>query len=380
MDEKGRFPDRSDRRTFLAGSATLGVAGLAGCLGLFGGDDDDGDDDGSDLTELGYGRQGQELGGTSMAEMPDLEGELSIYSGRGEFLVGNLLSYIEDLYDDFSFSPQPRYGNSTELANTIVTEGDGTSADVFFSVDAGSLGMLADEGRTRTLSDDLLEMVGEEFRTDGWIGTSGRARSIPYNTDVLSEDDLPDSIMEYPDGVDAQLGWAPGYASCQAFVTAMRILEGEDATRQWLESVVDAGIATYGNELAVCEAVADGDIDAGFTNHYYIQRVKESRNDPPIATTFTQGDAGTIFNVAGAAVIDEADDPELAENFIRHLLSTEAQDYFAVRDFEYPLVEGVPPVGELPSIEDLDVPNMDLTQLSDLEPTVDMMRDVGVQF
>ncbi|MFC4248529.1 extracellular solute-binding protein [Natribaculum luteum] len=379
MDEKGRFPDRSDRRTFLAGSATLGVAGLAGCLGLFGGDDD-GDDDGSDLTELGYGRQGQELGGTSMAEMPDLEGELSVYSGRGEFLVGNLLSYIEDLYDDFSFSPQPRYGNSTELANTIVTEGDGTSADVFFSVDAGSLGMLADEGRTRTLSDDVLEMVGEEFRTDGWIGTSGRARSIPYNTNVLSEDDLPDSIMEYPDGVDAQLGWAPGYASCQAFVTAMRILEGEDATRQWLESVVDAGIATYGNELAVCEAVADGDLDAGFTNHYYIQRVKDGREDAPIATTFTQGDAGAIFNVAGAAVIDEADDPELAENFIRHLLSTEAQDYFAVRTFEYPLVEGVPPVGELPSIEDLDVPNMDLTRLSDLEPTVDMMRDVGVQF
>ncbi len=380
MDEKGRFPDRSDRRTFLAGSATLGVAGLAGCLGLFGGDDDDGDDDGADLTELGYGRQGQELGGTSMAEMPDLEGELSVYSGRGEFLVGNLLNYIEDQYDDFSFSPQPRYGNSTELANTIVTEGDGTSADVFFSVDAGSLGMLADEGRTRTLSDDLLEMVGEEFRTDGWIGTSGRARSIPYNTDVLSEDDLPDSIMEYPDGVDAQLGWAPGYASCQAFVTAMRILEGEDATRQWLESVVDAGIATYNNELAVCQAVADGDIDAGFTNHYYIQRVKDGREDAPIATTFTQGDAGAIFNVAGAAVIDEADDPELAENFIRHLLSTEAQDYFAVRTFEYPLVEGVPPVGELPSIEDLDVPNMDLTQLSDLEPTVDMMRDVGVQF
>jgi iron(III) transport system substrate-binding protein len=86
-----------------------------------------------------------------------------------------------------------------------------------------------------------------------------------------------------------------------------------------------------------------------------------------------------VFNVAGAAVVDEADEPDLAENFIRHLLSAEAQEFFAVENFEYPLIPGVDPVGDLPTIDELDVPDLDLTELSDLEPTVDLMRDAGVQ-
>ncbi len=371
-----------DRRAFLGGTAAAGLAGLAGCTdsevdeegtGTPGTDGGSGTDD---LESLGYGRERGDLGGTPMSEMPDLEGDLTVYSGRGEFLVGELVGYIESLYDDFSL--EVRYGGATDLVNQIVNEGDGTPADVFYSVNAGALGALADEGRTAALSDDLLGLVREEFHTDQWIGTSGRARSVPYNTNALAEDDLPNSVMEFPEGVDAQLGWAPSYGSCQAFVTAMRILEGEEATREWLNAVQEAGIESYPDEFAVCQAIADGEIDAGFTNHYYIQRVIEGREDPPIATTFTEGDAGAVFNVAGAAVVDQASDPTLAENFIRHLLSTEAQDYFAVRTFEYPLVEGVPPVGDLPSIDELDVPNIDLAQLSDLQETVDLMRETGV--
>ncbi|GAB3417939.1 iron ABC transporter substrate-binding protein [Haloparvum alkalitolerans] len=381
-DRRTRLGDAPvDRRAFLGGTAAAGLAGLAGCTG-------DGDGDGGtegpgteggsgtdDLESLGYGRERGELGGTPMSEMPDLEGELTVYSGRGEFLVGQLVSYIESLYDDFSL--EIRYGGATDLVNQIVNEGEGTPADVFYSVNAGALGALADEGRTAALSDDLLGLVREEFHTDQWIGTSGRARSVPYNTNALSEGDLPDSVMEFPD-LDAQLGWAPSYGSCQAFVTAMRIIEGEEATREWLNAIQEAGIESYPDEFVVSQAVADGEIDAGFTNHYYIQRVIEGREDPPIATTFTEGDAGAVFNVAGAAVVDQASDPTLAENFIRHLLSTEAQDYFAVRTFEYPLVEGVPPVGDLPSIDELDVPNIDLAQLSDLQATVDLMRDAGI--
>jgi iron(III) transport system substrate-binding protein len=310
-----------------------------------------------------------------MEEMPDLEGELTVYSGRGEFLVGELVEYIESLYDDFTLNI--RYGGSTDLVNQIINEGEGTPADVFYSVNAGSLGALTDEGRTQALPDEVLEFVREEFRTDEWVGTSGRARSVPFNTNELSEGDLPTDIMEYPD-VDADLGWAPSYGSCQAFVTAMRLLEGEDATREWLEGVVDAGIASYPDEFATCQAIADGEIDAAFTNHYYIQRVLDGSPDAPIATTFTEGDAGAMFNVAGAAVVDAASDADLASNFVRHLLSGEAQDYFARTTFEYPLIPEVEPIGDLPTIDELDVPDLDLTQLSDLEPTIDLMREAGV--
>lgn len=147
----------------------------------------------------------------------------------------------------------------------------------------------------------------------------------------------------------------------------------------WINGVLESGINSYPDEFAVCQAVADGEIDAGFTNHYYIQRVLDGSPDAPIATAFTEGDAGAIFNVAGATVIDAAANVDLAGNFIRHLLSAEAQDYFARSTFEYPLISEVDPIGDLPAIDELDPPSeLDLTQLSDLEPTVDLMRSAGV--
>lgn len=362
------------RRRFIAAVGAAGATGLAGCS-FFAGNEDSTDE--SPIGQIGSGREGREAPeGTSITEMPALEGELTVYSGRGEFLVGELVTYIEDQYDNFSVTV--RYGGSTDLVNQIVNEGEGSPADVFYSVNAGALGALTKEGRTQALPDDILEMVRTEFRTDEWIGTSGRARTVPYNTDAYSAADMPNDIMAYPEEFDGDLGWAPSYGSCQAFITAMRILEGEEETREWLEGVVEAGIQEYPDEFTACQAVADGEIDAAFTNHYYIQRVLDGSPDASLDTAFTKGDAGAMFNVAGAAVTDTAADSSLAANFVRHLLSAEAQDYFARTTFEYPLIPDVEPIGDLPTIDELDVPDIDLTRLSDLEPTIDLMREVGI--
>jgi iron(III) transport system substrate-binding protein len=355
------------RRQVLAGAAALGIGGVAGCLS----------DSEPEPGLIGSGRAGRpEPGGTTIEELPDLSGELTVYSGRNEFLIGTIEEHLNAVYDEFD--PNFRYAGSTEHVNTILTEGSGTPADVFFSVNAGSLGALAEEGRTRSLSEDVLSATTEAFRTEEWVGTSGRVRTIPYNTETLDESDLPSDILEY-ETFDGDLGWAPSYGSCQAFVTALRLLEGEERTREWLEGVIDGGIQAYSDEFAVSQEVADGELDAGFANHYYIQRVLDGSPDAPIDTAFTSGDAGATFNVAGAAVIDETDSPELAENFLRHLLSAEVQEFFAVETFEYPTVPEVEPVGELPTVDELDLPDIDLTALSNLEPTIELMRQAGAQ-
>ena len=362
--------DLTGRRAFLAGSATLGTAGLAGCLGLIGSDDDQENPFG----QFGSGREGRpEPGGTSVEDLPDLEGELSVYSGRNEFLVGPIVEGLEDHYDDLTL--EVRYGDSADLVNAINEEGPATRPDVYYTVDASGLSSLASDGLTASLSDDVLDKVGSDFRTDNWVGISGRARAVPYNTDAYSESDLPDSIAAYTD-FDGDLGWAPGYGSCQSFVAAMVELEGESATRNWLEGIVDAGVRSYNDEQAVCQAINNGEIDAGFTNHYYIQRIIDGDDDPSINATFTEGDAGAVFNVAGATVLDSTDDVDMAENFINHLLSAEAQEFFAVDTFEYPMIDGVEPFGELPSVEELNIPDVDLSELGNIEETIDLMRSV----
>ncbi|WP_332899034.1 extracellular solute-binding protein [Haladaptatus sp. CMSO5] len=379
---RNRRASGTSRRRFLQSAGTLaGVASLAGCTQFMSGEETNTTET-PEFGQIGSGRLGDQIqGGTSMKDMPDLSGEITIYSGRGEALVGELISYIESLYPELDI--QPRYEGSSQLVQKILNEGQNSPADVFFSVNAGSLGFLADENRTDPLPSEITDMVRTEFHDpDGnWVGTSGRARTIPYNTDSLSESDLPTDIMAFPDQEQLRdsMGWAPSYGSFQAFVTAMRILNGEEATKQWLEGMLDLGVEEYTDEFAIALAVADGEIDAGFTNHYYIQRVLADREDAPLATAFTEGDAGAIFNVAGAAVVDTAADPEMAANFVRHLLSAEAQAYFATTTYEYPLIPDVEPVGNLPTIDELNPPaNLDLTQLSDIRPTLDLMREVGI--
>jgi iron(III) transport system substrate-binding protein len=373
---------RVDRRRFLAAASATGLAASAGCLGFLNdGNDDDGGNDGGDIGLIGSGMDGRPApGGTPMADMPELSGTLTLYSGRGSPLVSPLLDYIEDQYDGFTVDT--RYEASTTLANEIETAGSASDADAFFSVNAGALGLLDDAGRTVTLPDEVQEMVPQQYRAnDGaWTGTSGRARTIPYNTEELSDDDVPNDIFAVPDTEFAgNMGWAPSYGSFQGFLTAMRVMNGRSEAKSWLEAMLDAGVQRYNDEYVVSRAVANGELSAGFANHYYIQRVLANRPDAPLATAFTENDAGAIFNVAGACVVDSTSDEELSTNFVRHLLSAEAQEYFATRTFEYPLIPEVEPVGDLPPVDDLATPDFDLAQLSDIGPTIDLMREVGIQ-
>jgi iron(III) transport system substrate-binding protein len=389
------------RRRFLATAAALGTASLAGCPGT-GGDGDDGgvttrrDDTGGDGGSTGDGgdsaepdvvgsrREGRDPpGGTPMAEMPDLSGDLTVYSGRGEFLVGQLMEFVREQYPDLTLDV--RYGGAADLANQIRTEGQSSPADVFFTVNAGILGLLASDGRLQSLPDGVLSLGREGYQDpDGrWIGTSGRVRTVPYNTDELSESDVPDDILAFPeqDQLRDEMGWAVTYGSFQGFVTVMRVRNGDQRTRQWLGGMADLGIQEYSDEFRVAQAVADGELLAGFTNHYYIVRVLDARPNAPLGMAFTENDAGSFFNVAGAGVVDSAGSPELGANFVRHLLSAEAQDYFArSATFEYPMIPGVEPIDRLPSFEELNPPDLDLAEFAqaDINETIDLMREAGV--
>ena len=377
---------RSTRRRFLAASAVAAAGGVAGCGG-----GNNNNNSTVNATSTGesppwYGsgpgsfEQRAAPGGTSMGDMPDLGGTINVYSGRGEGLVGDLIAYLERRYPDLDV--QMTYAPAADLAQRLVTEGGNTPADVFYSVNAGALGFIAEEGLTQSLREGTTSLVSSEFRAgdNAWTGTSGRARTVPYNTNALSESDVPDDIMQFPnlDQYAGEIGWAPTYSSFQAFITAMRILEGEGATRDWLQGMLDLNVQQYPDEFAVSQAVADGELSLGFANHYYIQRVLAGQPNASIGTAFTENDAGTVFNVAGAARINASDRADQADLFVRHLLSAEAQEYFAIRTFEYPLVDGVDPVGRLPPISELDVPDLDLSRLSDLGTTIDLMQDAGV--
>ena len=132
------------------------------------------------------------------ANAPASDAPLVVYSGRSESLVGPL---IEKFRAATGIDVEVRYGNSPELAATILEEGGNSPADVFFAQDAGSLGALAQAGRLTQLPAATLDQVDARFRspTGEWVGASGRAWTLVYNTDQLAESDLPADVLGLTD-------------------------------------------------------------------------------------------------------------------------------------------------------------------------------------
>ncbi|ADI14653.1 iron ABC transporter substrate-binding protein [Truepera radiovictrix] len=305
--------------------------------------------------------------------------DLTVYSGRSEDFIAPLVERFEA---ETGLQVDVRYGNTAELAATLLEEGANSPADVFFPQDGGALGAVAREGLFAELPGELLERVDARFRSpEGlWVGVTGRARVLAYNTDSVSEDELPASVFELTEPQwQGRVGWAPTNASFQAFVTAMRLLEGEARTREWLEGMLANGVRAYEGNTPILEALGRGEIDAGITNHYYLYRFLEEQGEsfPVRNHLFEGGDVGSLINVAGVGVLASSDQRENAEAFVAYLLEDDAQTYFTETVFEYPLVPGIPTNELLVPLEEIETPEIDLSNLDDLEATLELLEEVG---
>ncbi len=362
--------DRVLSRRNLVRATTLGTAGLAG------------------LAIAGAGIQSASAQDATAEADPEADpeadgeaegGDVTVYSGRSEELVEELIEQTEEAT---GIDLAVRYAGTPELAAQILEEGDNSPADIFFSQDAGALGALAKEGLLAPLPQEILDLVDARFRSpDGvWIGLSGRARVAVYNTDELTEADLPTSILDFTDEAwSGRIGWAPENASFQSFVTALRVLNGEDAAREWLEGMIANQPVTYDGNGAVVRAVAAGEVQVGLVNHYYVYEIQAEDGPLPIANHFfAEGDPGSLINVAGVGILASSQAQDQALEVVEYMLGTDAQTYFAERTFEYPLIAGVPTAEGLTPLADVQGPDIDLSDLDDLEGTLALLAEVGL--
>lgn len=305
--------------------------------------------------------------------------ELVVYSGRNEDLVGPLIDRFEE---ETGIDVEVRYGDTAEMAAQVLEEGDNSPADVFFGQDAGALGALAKEGVLTELSEEQLGLVEDGAKDDAgrWVGTSARVRVVAYNNEELTEDDLPDSILDFVDPKwDGRIGWAPTNASFQSFVTALRVIEGDAGARRWLEGIQANDPIAYENNIATVEAVAAGEVSVGFVNHYYLYQFTIEDPDYPVSNKlYGGGDPGGLVNVAGAGILETASNLDEARQFVDFLLSTEAQTYFAEETFEIPVADGVQPVEGVPTLDQVTLATVDLNELDDLSGTLAMLTELGI--
>lgn len=305
---------------------------------------------------------------------------LTIYAGRDEELIAPL---IEQFSDETGIATEVRYGKTPDMSALLIEEGEKTPAQVFLSQDAGALGALSSEGLLATLPSSITEKVPAEFTSqdDTWVGVTGRARVIAYDSEVLSESQVPDSVLDLtaPEW-EGKVAFAPGNASFQAFVTALRVLEGEDAADEWVARMAaNRPILVESNGDAL-DLVNSGGAELALINHYYwYEREKELGSDAMrAALKFLPGDPGGIVNVSGVAILKNAADNRNAQEFVDYLVNESAQAYFVANTFEYPLLPGVAAPNGLPSLESLANANLDLADLESLSETQALLTKYGL--
>jgi len=305
---------------------------------------------------------------------------LTVYSGRSEELIAPLIERFEQ---ETGIDVAVRYAGSAEIAATLLEEGDNSPADVVFTQDPASIGTAALAGMLARLPDDTLAAVPDRFSdAEGrWVGISGRARTIVYDTTLLAAAELPATEDGLIDPAWAgRVGIAPANGSFLAFVAAKILLDGEDATLAWLEGMAANAAPRYPKNSPIVAAVADGRLDSGMVNHYYLLRRLVEQPDATAANYFfPEATAGSLVMPAGAGILATSQNREAAQTFIDFLLSQAAQEYFATETFEYPLLPGVAADPLLPPIETIPTPNIDLSDLATvLDRATDLVDEAGL--
>lgn len=304
---------------------------------------------------------------------------LTIYSGRGEALVAPLIAQFEA---ETGIDAEVRYGSTSEMATLLMEEGDKSPADLFWAQDAGALGALSQHFAELPAASN--ESVLEVFRNpeNRWVATSGRTRTLVYSTERVQEADLPKTIADLTnEKYKGRVAWAPTNGSFQAFVTAYRLTEGDAAAKAWLDAMVANGTKVYKNNGTQIEAIANGEVDYGLVNNYYLGRYTAKDDAFPVAQThFEAGNLGNLVMVAGTGVVEASDNKEGAQKFIDFLLSPAAQQYITLQGNEYPVRDGVIPASTLETLETVSQisPKVDTNKLGDLEGTLTLLRDAGL--
>ncbi len=321
---------------------------------------------------------------TATAPVARAAGEkLVVYSGRSKSLVAPIFAQFEK---QTGIHVDVKYGKTPELALTLREEGARSPADVFWSQDAGALGAVQKADLLADLPADLVNSVPPMFRHSGgkWVAASARARVLAYSTRRVKKETLPTSIFDLTDPrFKGKIGWSPGNASFQSFITAMRKVHGEEKTRQWLAAMKANTPHSFASNAPIIQAIIAGEIDYGLPNHYYLLGFKKADDVhiPVDQTFFAAGDVGNLVNVAGVGILTSAKHKEAAEKFVRFLLSPIVQQYFSSDTLEYPVItEGIITNPSLVPADQLIklAPPVTLDDLDDLEGTLALLRSVGL--
>lgn len=306
---------------------------------------------------------------------------LTVYSGQHESLGEALAAAFEA---ETGIKVAVRSGKDANLANQLLEEGARSQADVFITEEPGQLAALDEKGLLAPVDPATLAQVDQRLNPDSgdWVAYAARSRVIFYNPSLISEDELPKSILDLTDPA-----WKGkfAYAPSGAFVSTVTYLItsiGKERTRAWLEGIKANGVNLQKNG-AVRDAVEAGQIAFGLSNHYYWYLLAEKQGGPDKLASkvhfMDNGDAGALLLSSGAAVLKTSTHQAEAQRFLAWLTDPQGgQQIIATTTPQYPLAPSVESTMGLKPLSELSPPDVDQGSLGGVDEARDLIIATGI--
>lgn len=275
-----------------------------------------------------------------------------------------------------------RKGTDILMANQIVQEGLNSPADLFLTENSPAMTMVEAAGLFSPVAADTLAQVPAEFRPASgmWTGIAARTTLLVYNTEMLTEADLPKSMLDLANPEwQGRWGAAPVGADFQAIVSALLQLRGTDETASWLAGLRKNALVYRGNFEAMRGANMGEVAGALIYNYYYFgdkAGTGESSNKLK-DYYFGADDPGGFVSISGGGVLKASDNPEVAQQFLAFITGPKGQAVLRDHAFEYTVGSGVESNPILPPLSTIGYPKVDPSLLNAQE-VVQLMTAAGV--
>jgi len=270
-----------------------------------------------------------------------------VYSSRQEYL-------IKPLFDRFTqetgIEVQTQTAEEGPLIARLQAEGDGTFADIFYTVDVGNLWGAASKGLLAPLHSPVLEAnIPPNLRDpEGrWFGLSVRARTIAYSTERVD----PAELSTYEALADPKWEGRLCLRTSRkvynmSLVATMIDRLGEAPTEEIVKGWVhNLATRVFSSDALLIEAIAAGQCDVGLVNTYYLGQLQQRSPEIPVALFWAnQASSGVHVNVSGAGLTAHAKNPQGARLLLEWLSSEEPQHMFSELNLEYPANPDIPSV------------------------------------
>lgn len=276
-----------------------------------------------------------------------------------------------------------RNGEDSELANQLVQEGEASKADVFLTENSPAMSLVEEAGLFAPVDDATLALVPEQYRPASglWTGIAARSTVLVYNPRLISQDELPSSLLDLAEPEwNGRWGAAPAKADFQAIVSAVLATQGEDGAREWLDGMAENAVE-YRNNIVTMKAVNAGEVPVGIIYHYYWYRDQDAAAEDSGNTAlhyFGNQDPGAFVSVSGGGVLRNAARPDEAQRFLAFLAGAQGQAILGEGySFEYPVASGVAAAPVLPPLDELDAPVIDPSTLNG-PAVIELMTQAGL--